>query len=72
MPLENSFHLDSTKPLFFSIHSFAIFFCAGDIFPVQARISPSSIATDMDALDVETLTPIEALNFLYELKKKLE
>ena len=26
----------------------------------------------LDALDVETLTPIEALNFLYELKKTLK
>lgn len=25
----------------------------------------------LNALDVETLTPIEALNFLYELKKTL-
>ena len=26
----------------------------------------------LEALDVETLTPIEALNFLYELKKTLK
>ena len=27
---------------------------------------------ELEALDVETLTPIEALNFLYELKKTLK
>ena len=26
----------------------------------------------LEAVDVETLTPIEALNFLYELKKTLK
>ena len=33
---------------------------------------PSEVLEKLDALDVETLTPIEALNFLYELKKTLK
>ena len=37
---------------------------------------PASVVKELleklDALDVETLTPIEALNFLYELKKTLK
>ena len=32
---------------------------------------PSEMMDKLEALDVETLTPIEALNFLYELKKTL-
>ena len=32
----------------------------------------SEVLEKLDALDVETLTPIEALNFLYELKKTLK
>ena len=32
---------------------------------------PSEMMEKLEALDVETLTPIEALNFLYELKKIL-
>ncbi len=32
---------------------------------------PSELLEKLEALDVETLTPIEALNFLYELKKTL-
>ena len=32
---------------------------------------PSEMMDKLNALDVETLTPIEALNFLYELKKTL-
>ncbi len=31
---------------------------------------PSEMMEKLETLDVETLTPIEALNFLYELKKK--
>lgn len=33
---------------------------------------PSEVLEKLEALDVETLTPIEALNFLYELKKDPE
>ena len=33
---------------------------------------PSEMMDKLSALDVETLTPIEALNFLYELKKTLD
>ena len=33
--------------------------------------APSEMMEKLEALDVETLTPIEALNFLYELKKTL-
>ena len=33
---------------------------------------PSEMMDKLNALDVETLTPIEALNFLYELKKTLK
>ena len=33
---------------------------------------PARCWQKLDALDVETLTPIEALNFLYELKKTLK
>ena len=33
---------------------------------------PSEMMEQLEALDVETLTPIEALNFLYELKKTLK
>ena len=33
---------------------------------------PSEAMEKLEALDVETLTPIEALNFLYELKKTLK
>ncbi len=33
---------------------------------------PSEMMEKLEALDVETLTPIEALNFLYELKKILK
>jgi len=33
---------------------------------------PSEMMDKLEALDVETLTPIEALNFLYELKKTLK
>ena len=33
---------------------------------------PSEVLEKLEALDVETLTPIEALNFLYELKKTLK
>ena len=32
---------------------------------------PSELVEKLQALDLETLTPIEALNFLYELKKTL-
>ena len=32
---------------------------------------PSEMMEKLEALDIETLTPIEALNFLYELKKTL-
>ena len=32
----------------------------------------TEVLEKLDALDVETLTPIEALNFLYELKKTLK
>ena len=32
---------------------------------------PSELVDKLNALDVETLTPIEALNFLYELKNTL-
>ena len=31
-----------------------------------------TVMEQLEALDVETLTPIEALNFLYELKKTLK
>ena len=31
---------------------------------------PSEMMEKLETVDVETLTPIEALNFLYELKKK--
>lgn len=30
---------------------------------------PSEMMEKLEAVDVETLTPIEALNFLYELKR---
>ena len=33
---------------------------------------PSEVLDKLEALDVETLTPIEALNFLYELKKTIK
>ena len=33
---------------------------------------PGEMMEKLEALDVETLTPIEALNFLYELKKTLK
>ena len=33
---------------------------------------PSEMMDKLEALDVETLTPIEALNFLYELKKTMK
>ena len=33
---------------------------------------PVKMIEKLEALDVETLTPIEALNFLYELKKTLK
>ena len=33
---------------------------------------PSEVLEKLETLDVETLTPIEALNFLYELKKTLK
>ena len=33
---------------------------------------PSEMMEKLEALDVETLTPIEALNFLYDLKKTLK
>ena len=33
--------------------------------------SPARLMEKLEALDVETLTPIEALNFLYELKNAL-
>lgn len=33
---------------------------------------PGELVEKLEALDVETLTPIEALNFLYELKKSLK
>ena len=33
---------------------------------------PSEMMEKLEAVDVETLTPIEALNFLYELKKTLK
>lgn len=33
---------------------------------------PSEMMEKLEALDVETLTPIEALNFLYELKRTLK
>jgi DNA mismatch repair protein MutS len=33
---------------------------------------PSEMLEQLEAVDVETLTPIEALNFLYELKKTLK
>lgn len=37
----------------------------------QSPAVPSEMMEKLEALDVETLTPIEALNFLYELKKTL-
>ncbi len=37
----------------------------------QSPDVPSEVADKLRALDVETLTPIEALNFLYELKQAL-
>ena len=33
---------------------------------------PIEMMDKLEALDVETLAPIEALNFLYELKKTLK
>ena len=33
---------------------------------------PSEMMEKLEAVDVETLTPIEALNFLYERKKTLK
>ena len=33
---------------------------------------PAEVLENLETLDVETLTPIEALNFLYELKKTLK
>ena len=33
---------------------------------------PSELVDKLEKLDVDTLTPIEALNFLYELKKTLK
>ena len=32
---------------------------------------PGELVEKLEATDVETLTPLEALNFLYELKKTL-
>ena len=32
---------------------------------------PSELVDKLTAVDVETLTPLEALNFLYELKQTL-
>ena len=45
-----------------------------DFYALQEYSSPavpSEMMEKLEALDVETLTPIEALNFLYELKKTL-
>ena len=33
---------------------------------------PSEVVDKLNSLDIETLTPIEALNFLYELKQALK
>ncbi|WP_394963109.1 DNA mismatch repair protein MutS [Candidatus Allofournierella excrementigallinarum] len=38
---------------------------------MNSPAAPSEMMDKLNALDVETLTPIEALNFLYELKKTL-
>ena len=38
----------------------------------NSPVVPSEMMDKLEALDVETLTPIEALNFLYELKKTLK
>ena len=38
----------------------------------QSPAVPSELVEKLEALDLETLTPIEALNFLYELKKTLK
>ena len=35
----------------------------------QSPEAPSEVFDKLKALDVDTLTPLEALNFLYELKK---
>ena len=40
--------------------------------PVPEDVVYVPSAEELEALDVETLTPIEALNFLYELKKTLK
>ena len=33
---------------------------------------PSEVVDKLHAIDIETLTPLEALNFLYELKQALD
>ncbi|MBQ7859709.1 MAG: DNA mismatch repair protein MutS, partial [Faecalibacterium sp.] len=46
-----------------------------DFDALQAYTSPavpSEVMEKLEAMDVDTLTPIEALNFLYELKKTLK
>ncbi len=42
-----------------------------DIAGMNSPAVPSELMDKLNSLDVETLTPIEALNFLYELKKTL-
>ena len=38
----------------------------------QSPAAPSELIEKLEAADLETFTPIEALNFLYELKKTLK
>ncbi len=44
----------------------------GTLADYQSPAAPSEMVEKLEALDLETLTPIEALNFLYELKKILK
>ena len=44
----------------------------GTLQDYQSPAAPSELIEKLEALDLETLTPIEALNFLYELKKTLK
>ena len=44
----------------------------GTLADYQSPAAPSEMVEKLEALDLETLTPIEALNFLYELKKTLK
>ena len=44
----------------------------GTLEDYQSPAVPRELMDKLEALDLETLTPIEALNFLYELKKTLK